>query len=305
VFRFRLRSHDQLPGAFANPLIVRGYCSPHALARIQGEFDIQTYLAGCGYPVARPLFLEEDDGLFGGPFMVMEWAPGRPLFDILLRRIFSIWWAPARMAEVQARLHALPLPPTEKPPGSFLARRLAELDTIIQEYELDGLEPGLAWLEDHQPPRPNTENLLHLDFHPVNLIFDHKCCQAVLDWSEWDIGDRHADIATTLLLIKSAPLELRILWHKAATAVGKHLLAWWYLKAYRRHWGVDNSRLHYYLAWAALRRLCAWGRWLRAGPLVTGGKPCSLRQLRPDRIAFLCRYFQKRTGVAVNLVSGE
>jgi hypothetical protein len=250
VYRFQLQTKEELSGPLTGPLVIPGYCSDQALDRIQREYDIQTYLAGCGYPVARPVLIEKDGDLFGEPFLVMEWAPGQTLLDILYRHIFSIWWAPGRMAELHAHLHAFVPPEWTRPGGSLLDRSLACLRAALQEYELDSLAPGLDWLEERQPPAPEEETLLHLDFHPVNLIFDHKCCQAVLDWSEWDMGDRHADIATTLLLIKSAPLSFPWLWHRATTAVGKHLLAHWYFKEYRRHFPVDDGKLPYNLAWA-------------------------------------------------------
>jgi aminoglycoside phosphotransferase (APT) family kinase protein len=120
-------------------------------------------------------------------------------------------------------------------------------------------------------------------------MFDGHECNAVLDWSESDVGDRHADIAATLVLIRSAPVELPRIRHKIAALVGKHLLEHWYLQTYRKHVPIDDHRLHPYLAWAALRRLCAWGRWLHAGPLITGGQAVvgAAPATGPDRFSVL------------------
>jgi aminoglycoside phosphotransferase (APT) family kinase protein len=304
VFCFQLQSHQPLPSSYRRPLVARGYCSPNALTRIRQEFAWQLYLAAQGYPVAHPLFVEEGGTIFGGPFMLMRRAAGETLLDVLLHQFPSIWWAPARMAEVHARLHRLAVPDFAAGRAPFLERSLAGMETTIAEYDLRGLAPGLDWLKAHRPRQPRSESILHLDFHPVNLIFDGRRCRAVLDWSEADVGDRHADVAKTLVLIESAPVELERIIDKVATLVGKSLLEHWYVQAYRKLLPLDEQRLRYYVAWAAFGRLCAWGRWLRASPLVTGGKPSSIRYLRADRIDFLRRAFHKQAEVAVRLRRG-
>jgi hypothetical protein len=127
VFHFRLESRNILPAAFQGTLTIRAYSSSVAKAQIQHELEVLEFLSGLGYPVPRPLFLEEDGALFGGPFMTMTWVPGRALLDLLLHQITSVLWAPARMAEAQVRLHQLPprgFPSSETP---FLDRSLAAL----------------------------------------------------------------------------------------------------------------------------------------------------------------------------------
>lgn len=301
IYRFQLGSREALPDPFTRPLIVRAYSSKNAQARSHREFDLQTYAAEHGYATPRPLFLEDDGTLFGGPFMLMEQVPGQTLLEVLLHNFTTIWWAPAAMAETQARLHQLP-PPRSAPSQPWLSRQLAALEEAVQEYRLYGLAPGFDWLDNHQPAPLAEECLIHLDFHPINLIFEGKSCQAVLDWSEADVGDRHADLAATLILIDSAPIDLSKLRQRLATAMGKILLGRWYLRAYRKQLPVDADRLRYFLAWAAFRRLCTWGKWLRAGPQVTGYKPAALQSVRPDRIVFLRQAFEKRTGVAIKLL---
>jgi aminoglycoside phosphotransferase (APT) family kinase protein len=301
VYRFRLESRRDLPPAFARPLIVRAYGNQVALPRLQREFDIQLDLADRDYPVARPLLMDENAAGFGGPFMVMEWIPGQTLFEVLLHYFPGIWWAPGEMARLHARLHRLPAGPFSWPAEPLLARSLAALEAMVQEYRLYGLAAGLDWLEDHQVPPPAKVSLLHLDFHPINLMFHGRDCTAVLDWSEVDVGDRHADIAATLVLIRSAPVELKKPRHRIATAIGKLFMERWYVQAYQQLLPIDPDKLTYYLAWAAFRRLCRYGSWLRASPAVSAYKPVSIRLARPDRIWFLCRSFRKRTGVAVQL----
>jgi aminoglycoside phosphotransferase (APT) family kinase protein len=144
-------------------------------------------------------------------------------------------------------------------------------------------------------------SIVHLDFHPLNLMAQAGRCQGVLDWGDSDVGDRHADVAVTLVLIRSVVVAMASAWQRLAAWPGRGFLYRRYRRAYARLLPLDESRLSYYMAWAALRRLCRYGLWLRHGPQATGGKPASLRYLTSDRIDVLCRCFWRQTGVAVRL----
>src|SRR5262249_39691984 len=150
------------------------------------------------------------------------------------------------------------------------------------KYELAALEPGWAWLVAHQPRQRDAGRILHLDFHPINLILGPKGQLSLLDWTEADIGDPHADVATTLMLLECVPVELTSVTDRLLVRVGRFFLRRWYLRAYRWQRPLDASKLAYYRAWAAFRRLCTYGAWLSEGPRVTGSKPSSLRHLTPQ-----------------------
>jgi aminoglycoside phosphotransferase (APT) family kinase protein len=299
VYRFRLEKNDALPLPFQGPLAARAYSSEVALDRMRREMNVQTFLSDSGFPVPKPLFLEESGDIFGGPFLIMEWVPGPTLIDLLLPHWLSILWVPSRMAEIHARLHQVPLRGFKRPDTPFLDRSLAALERAIWKHRLETLAPGWRWLDEHRPTTSTEECIIHLDFHPINLIFDEDGCRAVLDWSDAEAGDRHADIATTLMLIELAPLDLPGIWDKLALAVGKHILGHEYLRAYRKLLPIDEDRLPYYRAWAALRRLVQWGSWLHAGPRAVGIKTSCLEHLPPRRLSRLCRSFARHTGVAI------
>jgi aminoglycoside phosphotransferase (APT) family kinase protein len=181
--------------------------------------------------------------------------------------------------------------------GPFLARQLDELRRTSRTYDLDGLMAGLRWLEDRRPPESNSPCLLHLDFHPVNLIAraDGECC--VLDWSEADVGDRHADLAMTTLLLSYAPVE-RLRTHERLIAP---LSRWFLGRRYRIVYGrgapIDRDRLRYYFAWACLRRLTTYGAWLRAGPQCNGSKPAALGRVTPRHVGELAGCFAQLSGI--------
>ena len=54
---------------------------------------------------------------------------------------------------------------------------------------------------------PISHDIIHLDFHPLNLIYTQDREQVVLDWNEADIGDCHADVGTTLEMLGRRPLR--------------------------------------------------------------------------------------------------
>jgi aminoglycoside phosphotransferase (APT) family kinase protein len=72
----------------------------------------------------------------------------------------------AQMAEMHARLHALPIEAFPAPAGPWLERWLGELEAEIRLGDLAGLSPGLDWLQRHRPADRGAPCILHLDFHP-------------------------------------------------------------------------------------------------------------------------------------------
>src|SRR6266487_3659975 len=163
VYRFTLAGDEELPQEFQRPLILRAYSSMNGLPKLRHEVAVQRHMHGLGYPVAQPLLVEESEAFFGGPFMIMELLPGRTLLDELFRRFWRIVHAPVEMAEMQARLHRMPVDGFPAPAGDFLTRQLQELRDLIEEYDQDDLRPGLDWLEEHRPAAAADSSILHLD----------------------------------------------------------------------------------------------------------------------------------------------
>ena len=282
-------------------LVLRVYASPHGVIRARREFAVQQHLRQRNFPVAQPLRLETSCALFGGPFLLMRWEPGRTLFDDMLSRPWRVFPGSRDMGRLNARLHELPAADAPLPAGPFLPRRLEELRSLLRAYDLTGLRPGLDWLSSHRPPPSRQVSILHLDWHPLNLIRGEGGGLTVLDWTEADVGDPHADVATALMMIECLPHPAASVWGRAAVPVGRWLTRRGYLAGYRQTRPVDGRRLTYYRAWAALRRLAGYGRWLCAGPASTGAKPSAARHLTPSHLRYLCRYFERFSGTHIRL----
>ena len=208
IYRFRLQGDDPLPKPFDSPLTLRVYGGANAAAKARHAFTMMCHVGLLGYSVPWPLLLEQDCRTFGGPFLILEWIPGVTLLDRLRRRFRRFLQVPTQLARMHLQLHSLPVTGIPAPPGEFLDRRLDEMWAVIDDFGLDGLIPAMDWLEEHRPKTPSAPSILHLDFHPDNVIARDNSGLAVIDWSDADIGDRHADVATTLLLMDSAPVNL-------------------------------------------------------------------------------------------------
>lgn len=301
TYRLQFRPRPDLPPLLAGPLIVRIYSSEKGLPRARHEFAFQEQLRRLDFPVAKPLLLHSDCALFGGPFVLMQRLAGQTLFHGMLARPWRLLALSDGMAQLQARLHRLPTHDFPTGGGAFISRRLQRLRDLIAAYGLYGLRAGLDWLVLHRPPPWHPASVLHLDWHPLNLIESEDGVVGALDWSEADVGDPHADVAATLLLLRCVPVDCDRWWQRAILPVGRWWMARRYLRTYRACMGVEEGRLAYFRAWAVLRRLADYGRWLTAGPASTGGKPEALRHLQPCYVEDLCRMFWRHTGVAVRL----
>ncbi|HKI31209.1 MAG TPA: phosphotransferase [Gemmataceae bacterium] len=157
------------------------------------------------------------------------------------------------------------------------------------------------WLDAHRPSETATPRLLHLDFHPINLIARHDGECVALDWSEADVGDIHADVATTILLMRHVTPGPLALTERLLSPVVRWVLERGYRRVYCRSTPLDEERLHYYLAWACLRRLAMYGMWLNAGPQCNGSKKCALERITPEHVAELEGCFATLTGVMPDL----
>jgi aminoglycoside phosphotransferase (APT) family kinase protein len=260
--------------------------------RARHEFAVQRNLHHQNYPVPEPFLLEESCEHFGGPFLIMEELEGQTFYDNLLYFTWMMWPRTAAMAAMHARLHNLPTDGFPAPNGPFLDRRLQEMLTLIQDYRLEGLRQGWEWLAANRPPAPATPRILHLDYHPLNLLCGWYPSLSVLDWTESDLGDPHADVATSLMLMACCSAGEPNAWERLTLPIARWVVSRWYLRAYCQRIRLDRSILVYYQAMAALKRLCGYGRWLQASPLSTGCKPASIRYLNPSHLQVLQNYFR-------------
>jgi aminoglycoside phosphotransferase (APT) family kinase protein len=187
----------------------------HAIER---EFRVQRALGPTPVPVPRVLALEEDPGILGAPFYVMERVAGRVFADCTLpglrpeeRR--AIYLA---MARTLARLHAV------RPeavgladygrPGNYFERQITRWSRQYRDSSgarIAALDRVIPWLEAHLPPDDGAVAIAHGDFRLGNLILapDRPEVAAVLDWELSTLGHPLADLGFCTIPWHATPEE--------------------------------------------------------------------------------------------------
>lgn len=258
-------------------------------------------MARSDFPVAMPLLLEEKCDLLGGPFFIMKCVEGELLLKRMVRQPWNVFTFPWPLASMHLRLHSMPIEGFPGPAGDFLCRHDEQMHELIRIHGMTGLRSGSEWLRARQPAETLNPRIVHLDYHPANVVRTSAGDLVVLDWTEADLGDPHADVANSLMMMDCMPGARDSAYARLAVSAGRTWFRRWYLRSYRWRTRLEPCKLAYYRAWAALRRLCAYGRWLSVGPSATGSKPTSIGYLTSAHIRVLEQYFRKWSGVGVRL----
>ena len=170
------------------------------------------------------------------PALLITWIYGRMLSDELRLHPWRLWRLGRAFGQMQAALHAVPAP----------AHLLEHPDAWIDWQGED--KPALQ--ERLRQIASSTPTLLHLDYHPNNVMTDGTRITGVLDWSNAEAGDPRADLARTLSILRVEPLVRKpwIQW------IGLQIfaLAWW--RGYQRERGPQRQMPPFY-AWAGFAML--------------------------------------------------
>ena len=128
----------------------------------------------------------------GRPALLMAWCAGRPLLHEVRARPWAIWGLGVAMGRMHARIHQVPVPP----------EGAAALPATWRPREDDADPPLRARLRAVARGQPA---LLHLDYHPLNVMAAGWRVTGVLDWANVAVGDRRVDLARTVALLQLAP----------------------------------------------------------------------------------------------------
>jgi Ser/Thr protein kinase RdoA (MazF antagonist) len=160
--------------------------------------------------------------------------------------------------------------------------QLARLRTIAERCDLIGLKPGLAWLDDHRPPKAREAAICHGDFHPLNILADKNQPTGVIDWTSAVIAEAAMDVGSAIANMSAVPLPLPWALRVAARRViGAALRR--YERTYRALRPLDDRAVLYYQVFRA-RRPARYGR-SGQGHRACGRRCLSFgsRRRQPDR----------------------
>lgn len=121
------------------------------------------------------------------PALLLAWRPGRPLFHQLLAHPWQAGSLGRTFGRMQAAIHAVPAPPA-----------------LLQDRRswVDELPPSQVTLRERlQNPDIRRDALLHLDYHPLNVLVEDGRITGVLDWTNTRAGDPRIDLARTKTIL--------------------------------------------------------------------------------------------------------
>ena len=117
-----------------------------------------------------------------------------------------------------------------------------------------------------------SDALLHLDYHPLNVMTANGALTCVLDWANATVGDPRADFARTVSLLRLAPLPPGA---PVVLGVGLRLVLETAWRVGYRHVAGKLEDLAPFYAWAGSMmakdlepKLGRPGVWLRPGDLA-------------------------------------
>ena len=178
-----------------------GVSTSHGRAQ---EFALLGAAHAAGVTVPEPLYLCDDDSVFGKPFYVMARVAGRAEGHILVRDQALADQGDAlveRLGRELARIHTV-RPPRDDlkfletydtPPALWrIARYRRYLDELPDPNP--PLEMALRWLELRAPQRGEIA-LCHSDFRTGNLMIRDGVLTGVLDWEFAAWSDPMEDVA--------------------------------------------------------------------------------------------------------------
>jgi len=180
--------------------------SAHAVER---EYAVMSGLAQTAVPVPKMVCLCEDESVVGRAFYLMEYVPGRVLWDPSLPDMTNTERAAIydECNRVIAALHSVDFKAqglgSYGKPGNYFERQIGRWSRQYQASitqpipEMDHL---MAWLPQHIPAMARDDSLVrivHGDYRLDNLMFDatEPRVVAVLDWELSTLGHPLADFS--------------------------------------------------------------------------------------------------------------
>ena len=197
------------------------------------EAEVARAIFAAGAPAPRIEGLAEVDGRAG---VIYERLAGPSLLGMLSAHPWRLPVVARTLAEVQAAIHERTMPSLPRL-RDVLARRVEAAPSLPPAHRRAALE-ALAALG----AAPVAEALCHGDYHPDNVLFSTRG-PLVIDWENAALGDPHADVARTLLLMSAGFTYAGSASGRAARRAAGSALSALYLRRYRRLHPLDPARL--------------------------------------------------------------
>lgn len=276
-----LMSIVHLSAAPIERAVLRRYPGRDGSWKSQREAAGMHALHAAGYPVPEVYVAEPDEAAIGLPFLVIEHVPGEllPMDAEELARLLAL------LHDLDPSTTAIALG-EELPHGHDASRGLlARWRAAAEAHPGTGLDPVLDWLDIHLDSVPVVPpSVVHLDFHPRNVLVHPVRGPTVIDWTQVAISDPRHDLAWTMLLVTAYEGP------ETAAELRSH---------YERRRGPVQGPTWFDAA-AAAKRLFTVVVSITAGPDAMGMNPDSVATIASDPShAVVYDQLMDRTGITV------
>jgi len=264
------------------------------------EFKGMRCLHESGYPVPQVHLQAGEDSPFGYPFVIMDRIDGQ-----VMRQIMNN--APVEEKEglltlfcdLFVNLHNLDWRPYYETlnqinpgdPYQYVDYWLFTGRQRIKHFELQGFSEPLDWFEEKRSEIPcNRPSVVHLDFHPNNVLLRADGQAFVIDWSQVSISDARFDLAWTLVLAFAYMGEQ---WRDQILA------------GYESLTGTKIDRIEVFEAFACTRRLFTVVASISHGAETFGMRPDAVASMRQQMGALSNVYNRLQTFTGIKIPEVE
>jgi aminoglycoside phosphotransferase (APT) family kinase protein len=245
-----------LPPQWSAPLVARVPAAAGRSGMLRRDSAVQSWAAARGYPAPAVLTVLEPDEALPSPVQLMARAPGVPLIAAS-RSPWGLLGLLVRMGATHAELHRLGNPPEDTRPGEVPDSWLRLTRRLTQSGSSGQLAASLRNIELVQDRLEVADPVVcHGDFHPGNvLVAPGGPALYVIDWTNVGVGDRHGDIAWTLLWFEIAAAAAPRRASRVLVRVLRRRLQRAYLTGYQQVLPVDPERVK---LWRPVSLLRIW-----------------------------------------------
>lgn len=191
-------------------LILRIYPGAGGAIESAREFIGMRWLHESGYPVPQVHLQAGEDSPFGHPFVIMDRIDGQAMYQIMNNvPVEEQEGLLTLFCDLFVNLHNLDWRSFSESakqidhgdPYQYCDYWISTGRQGIQQYDLQGFSEPLDWFEEKRPEIPCTRpSVVHLDFHPNNVLMRTDGQAFVIDWSQISLSDARFDLAWTLVL---------------------------------------------------------------------------------------------------------
>jgi aminoglycoside phosphotransferase (APT) family kinase protein len=298
--------YDTATGRNREERILRIYPGDDAPQKCAREFNAMEQLFEAGFPVPRVPLMELDEVYFGRPCVIMEKIDGRSMGAVAdespVEKKLELL---TRFCRILVDLHTLDWRPFVRDPSlgapldaslyatgtvsALVRHELSQWQTYVHALQRHEFDPVFDWLMERiANVRFGEPSVIHMDFHPYNILLREDGAAFVIDWTGIQVSDFRLDLAWTLLLMSSyGNPEVREL----------------VLDEYERVAGYHVEQIEFFEAAACLRRLGSILISLSEGPEKLGMRPDAEAMMADvDHITNVYALLRARTDITIPAV---